>query len=48
MTEKLARLVISILEPLIFRQGWDTATVARIRKEIPDDVGRGGLGWGVG
>ena len=40
MTEKLAGLVIPVLEPLGYRQGWGTATVARIRQEIPEDVGR--------
>jgi hypothetical protein len=40
MTEKLAGLVIPVLEPLGYQQGWGMATVARIRKEIPDDVGR--------
>ena len=40
MTEKLAGLVIPVLEPLGYRQGWGMATVARIRQEIPDDVGR--------
>ncbi len=40
MTEKLAGLVIPVLEPLGYQQGWGTATVARIRKEIPEDVGR--------
>ena len=40
MTEKLAGLVIPVLEPLGYQQGWGMATVARIRQEIPDDVGR--------
>jgi hypothetical protein len=40
MTEKLAGLVIPVLEPLGYQQGWGIATVARIRQEIPDDVGR--------
>ena len=40
MTEKLAGLVIPVLEPLGYRQGWGTATVARIQQEIPEDVGR--------
>ena len=40
MTEKLAGLVIPVLEPLGYRQGWGTATVARIRQEIPEDVGQ--------
>ena len=40
MTEKLAGLVIPVLEPLGYQQGWDTATVARIHKEILDDAGR--------
>ena len=40
MTEKLAGLVIPVLDPLGYQQGWGTATVARIRKEIPEDVGR--------
>jgi hypothetical protein len=40
MTEKLAGLVIPVLEPLGYQQGWGMATVARIRKEIPEDVGR--------
>lgn len=40
MTEKLAGLVIPALEPLGYQQGWGTAAVARIRQEIPDDVGR--------
>ena len=40
MTKKLAGLVIPVLEPLGYQQGWGMATVARIRKEIPDDVGR--------
>ena len=39
MTEKLAGLVIPVLEPLGYQQGWGMATVARIRQEIPDDVG---------
>jgi hypothetical protein len=38
MTEKLAGLVIPVLEPLGYRQGWGTATVARILQDIPDDV----------
>jgi len=33
MTEKLARI-------LGYQQGWDMATVARTRQEIPEDVGR--------
>jgi hypothetical protein len=40
MTEKLAGLVIPVMEPLGYQQGWGMATVARIRQEIPDDVGR--------
>ena len=40
MTEKLAGLVIPVLEPLGYQQGWGMATAARIRQEIPDDVGR--------
>ena len=40
MTEKLAGLVIPVLEPLGYQQGWGMTTVARIRQEIPDDVGR--------
>ena len=40
MTEKLAGLVIPVLEPLGYQQGWGTAAVARIRQEIPKDVGR--------
>jgi hypothetical protein len=40
MTKKLAGLVIPVLEPLGYRQGWGTATVARIRQEIPEDVGQ--------
>lgn len=40
MTEKLAGLVIPVLEPLGYQQGWGTTTVTRNRKEIPDDVGR--------
>jgi len=40
MTEKLAGLVIPVLEPLGYQQGWGMVTVARIRQEIPDDVGR--------
>lgn len=40
MREKLAGLVIPVLEPLGYQQGWGMATVARIRQEIPDDVGR--------
>ena len=40
MTEKLAGLVIPVLEPFGHQQGRDTATVARIRREIPDDLGR--------
>ena len=40
MTDKLAGLVIPVLEPLGYQQGWGTATVARIRKEIIEDVGR--------
>ena len=39
MTEKLAGLAIPVLESLGYQQGWGTATVARIRKEIPEDVG---------
>jgi hypothetical protein len=38
MTEKLAGLVIPVLEPLGYRQGWGIAAVARIRQEIPEDV----------
>jgi hypothetical protein len=38
--KKLAGLVIPVLEPLGYQQGWGMATVARIRQEIPDDVGR--------
>ena len=30
----------SVLEPLGCRQRWGTATVARIRQEIPEDVGQ--------
>ncbi len=40
MPEKLAGLVIPVLEPLGYQQGWGMATVARIQREIPDDVGR--------
>ena len=40
MTEKLEGLVIPVLEPLGYQQGWGMATVARIRQEIPEDVGR--------
>jgi hypothetical protein len=40
MTEKLAGLVIPVMEPLGYQQGWGMATVARIRQEIPDDLGR--------
>ena len=39
MTDKLAGLVSPVLEPCGYRQGWGTATVARIRHEIPEDVG---------
>jgi hypothetical protein len=40
MTEKLAVLVVPVLDPLGYRRGWGAATVARIRQDIPDDVGR--------
>ena len=40
MTEKLAGLVIPVLEPLGYQQAWGIATVAHIRQKIPDDVGR--------
>ena len=40
MTEKLARLVIRAFEPLGYREGWGTATAARIRQEIPEDMGQ--------
>jgi hypothetical protein len=40
MTEKLAGLVIPVLEPLGYQQGWGMNTVDLLRQEIPDDVGR--------
>ena len=40
MTEKLAGLVIPVLEPLGYQQGLGIAIIARIRQEIPEDVGR--------
>ncbi|MEY3805718.1 MAG: hypothetical protein RIR69_530 [Actinomycetota bacterium] len=40
MTEKLAGLVVPVLEPLGYKRGWGMSTVARIREEIPEDLGR--------
>lgn len=40
MSEKLADLVVPVLEPLGYKQGWGMSTVARIREEIPEDLGR--------
>lgn len=40
MAEKLAGLVVPVLEPLGYRQGWGLSTLARIGQEIPVDVGR--------
>jgi hypothetical protein len=37
---KMAGLVNPVLEPLGYQQGWDMTTVVRIRREVPDDVGR--------
>jgi hypothetical protein len=40
MTEKLAGLVVPVLEPLGYKRGWGMSTVSRIREEIPEDLGR--------
>lgn len=40
MTQKLAGLVVPVLEPLGYKRGWGMATLARIREEIPEDLGR--------
>jgi hypothetical protein len=40
MTEKLVGLVILVLEPWGYQKWLGTATVARMQKEIPEDVPR--------